>query len=70
MPGPLCQPVGCNIGLELSWSGTFLICGTGLWHVSVTPIIQIAKQSAPKERPFSRQEGERDPCLNFPAQMS
>jgi hypothetical protein len=38
--------------------------------VSVNPIAHIAKKSAPKEGPFSRQEGERDPCLNFSAQMS
>lgn len=36
--GPLWQPAGCHVGLELSGVVPVLICGTGWWHVSVNPL--------------------------------
>jgi hypothetical protein len=65
------QPAGCDVGLELSWSGPVLVCGTGLRQVSVNPLhtYELPKTRA-EEGPFPRQEGERDPCLSFSAQMS
>ena len=69
--GPLWQPTGCDVGLELSWSGPFDIAAQDLRHVSVNPITSThCKNLASNEGPFSRQQGERDPCLSFPAQVS
>jgi hypothetical protein len=60
----------CRTGDKLEWPR--LNCGTGfaarIGEPCYTPTH--SKNLASNEGPFSRQEGEHDPCLNFSAQAS